>query len=307
MMAIHVSRRDNPSRSLSGVTLLETVVVLALVGVLMALLVPAVLRVRDAAARTACASNLRQLAFGVHLYADAHGNLPQGCAYPALRDSRDYLSQAGFSWHTSILPYVEQDDLWQLAWAAYIEDPSARSPLHSAVEARTVSVFLCPSEARRTGGGNGAPCGLTCYEGVAGTGVDNRDGLFHRNFTIRFTDITDGTANTLMIGERPPGPQGEFGAWYTGWAHTVCQLSAILPAKTLNRWDPDHCSFIPGALRPGRIDDPCDLVHFWSLHLRGANFAFADGSVRFLPYSASAVLPALATRAGGEIVSGDAY
>src|SRR5438874_1774641 len=89
----------------AGLTLLETIVVLAIIGLLLALGIPAVLRIRDMAARQQCASNLRQLALGVTLYADEHGQLPQGCAYPFLHDSSDLSRQPGLSWHTSILPY----------------------------------------------------------------------------------------------------------------------------------------------------------------------------------------------------------
>jgi prepilin-type N-terminal cleavage/methylation domain-containing protein/prepilin-type processing-associated H-X9-DG protein len=289
-----------------GVTLPEVLVVLAIIGILLGLTVPAILRVRDAAARAGCASNLRQLAMGVHLFADSQGQLPQGCAYPPPRPTPDFSREVGLSWHTSILPYVEQDALWSMAWQAQLEKPGGNSVLHAAVREKAIPVFLCPSEGRKTGGGwQGVVWGLTSYQGVAGTSVYRNDGIFHRNFTVRFADITDGTSNTLMIGERPPGPRGMFGAWYSDWGYTTCKLSTILPAGTVNSWDPGGCRIIPGPLRPGRLDDPCDVVHFWSLHLSGANFAFADGSVRFLPYSASKVLPALATRAGGEVVSAD--
>ncbi len=292
----------------SALTLLETVVVLAIVGFVLALSLPAVLRVRDAAARAGCASNLRQLALGVQLYAGDRGSLPEGCAYPPARPFPDYSREPGISWHTSILPYVEQDDLWKLAWQAQRLDRSGNSLPHYLVREKTIPVYLCPSEARKTGGGwHGLVWGLTSYQGVAGTGIARNDGMFHRNFTVRFTDVMDGTSNTLLIGERPPGPRGMFGAWYSDWGLTVCQLSAILPSGAINSWDPDGCPIVPGPLRPGRLDDPCDLVHFWSLHVNGANFAFADGSVHFLSNSASAVLPALATRAGGEVVPAGDY
>jgi prepilin-type processing-associated H-X9-DG protein len=244
----------------------------------------------------------------VQLYAGDYGSLPQGCAYPPARLHPDFTRESGISWHTSILPYVEQDALWAQAWQAHLTDPSGDSRPHYLLREKTVPVYLCPSEARKTGGGwEGIIWGLTSYQGVAGTSVARNDGMFHPNLTVRFTDVTDGTSSTLLIGERPPGPQGKFGAWYSDWGFTVCQLSAILPAGKVNRWDPDGCPVVPGPLRPGRSDDPCDLVHFWSLHLNGANFAFADGSVHFLPNSASPVLPALATRAGNEVIPAGDY
>ena len=109
-----------------------------------------------------------------------------------------------------------------------------------------------------------------------------------------------------MIGERPPGPKGDPGAWYAAWGHGVCPLSQILAAgKIAPSLDGVDCPPSLSPLRPGRLEDPCHTKHFWSLHAGGANFAFADGSVRFLAYRQSEILPALATRAGGEVVSAD--
>jgi prepilin-type processing-associated H-X9-DG protein len=287
-------------------TLVETLVVIAIVAVVVGLTVPAVQRVRDAGARLKCASNLRQLALAVHLFADVRQQLPKGCDYPFLRSPNQLLTQTGLSWQTSILPYVEQNALWRLAWEAHRQDPRGHAALHGVVKAKTVPVYLCPSEPRQMGGyGNGLEWGLTSYLGVAGTGVWKNDGVFHRNYAIRFADIPDGTSTTLMIGERPAGPKGIYGGWYAEWGSSVCQLAQILPAGS-NDWIPFEgrgCRLSVRALRPGEFDNACDVNHFWSLHLGGAHFAFADGSVRFLTYARSEVLPALATRAGGESVN----
>lgn len=295
-----------PVRHHPALTLLETLVAIAIVGVLIGLLLPAVQRVRDAAARAACASNLRQLGIGVHLYADVHERLPQGCSYPFLRSPDQLRGQIGLSWLTSILPFVEQNDLWNLAWKAQAQDPSGHADLHGTVEAKIMPVYLCPAEPRQSGGfaNSTRTWGLTSYVGVAGTREVENDGVFHRHFTVRFGDITDGTSRTVMIGERPAGPRGIYGSWYANWGVSVCQLAQILPAGR-NHWSffgAHDCPINGQPLRPGRLDDSCDVMHFWSLHLNGANFAFADGSVRFLAYDRSSLLPALATRAGGEIV-----
>ncbi len=299
----------------SAFTLTELMVVLAIIGVLIGLLLPAIQRVRDTASRTNCMANLRQLAMAVHAYEAAHRELPQGCAYPFAPAGMEWPGsyQVGLSWHTSILPYVEQVPLWHLAWTAQMEDPRGHSPLHFRVVAKEVAVFLCPSESRQQGdnyGTNGFTYawGLTSYQGVAGTGVNHDDGMFHPHHHVRFGSVIDGTSNTLLIGERPPGPKGAFGGWYAEWGFTVCSLSQILPVSATasgSPTEPEDCAPTIGPLRPGRIDDSCDLVHFWSLHTGGANFAFADGSVRFLTYDWSNVLPALATRAGGEVLTDD--
>jgi prepilin-type processing-associated H-X9-DG protein len=307
-MTNNPNRRAPCATRRSGLTLVEAVVVLAIVGVLVALTLPAVQQVRNAAARTQCASNVRQLALGVHHHAATHGSLPPGCAYLDRSDPRYQPFQTGLSWQTSILAYVEQDALSGKVREAYLQDPSGDSPAHWAVRATPVPLFVCPAEARQIGGLQyNVLWGLTSYQGVAGTSLWRKDGILNKDLSVRFTDVTDGTSNTLMIGERPPGPDGMFGAWYSNWGNTLCSLAAILPAGAYSSWAPEGCQILPGPLRSGRIDDPCALTHFWSLHGNGANFGFADGSVRFLPYSASAILPALATRAGGEVVSANDY
>jgi prepilin-type processing-associated H-X9-DG protein len=195
--------------------------------------------------------------------------------------------------------------LWNLAFEAQRLDPVGNASVHETVMAHKVGLFLCPTVTMESGGyGNGITWGLTSYLGVAGTNVHANDGVFHRNYTVRFADITDGTSNTLMIGERPPGPQGIFSGWYAAWGDSVCLLAQILPAGS-NEWLPIQaisCEVTIGTFRPGQVDDACDINHFWSTHRGGANFAFADGSVHFLTYGNSDLMAALATRAGGEAV-----
>src|SRR6266545_6854668 len=303
-MTVNPRNQVRPLTNRSAFTLLELLVVLAILAVLVGLLVPAIQRARDAAERTACAANLRQLAAAVHLYAGAHEYLPQGCAYPfagSLRRPVNY--QSGISWHTSILPHLDQAELWRLAWAAHQEDPIGHtSPQHDWILAQQIPIFLCPAEARQQGtNGLSLVWGLTSYQGVAGTGVRHHDGMFHPHYFVRFAGVRDGTSNTLLIGERPPGPQGYFGGWYSAEGYTRCAASQIRPAAANAHGSSSptgggDCGRAVGPLRPGQLDDWCDVVHFWSLHVGGANFAFADGSVRFLPYNWPEVLPALATR-----------
>ena len=122
---------------------------------------------------------------------------------------------------------------------------------------------------------------------------------------VRLTDISDGTSNTIAIGERPPSADLYFGWWYAG----VGQLGngdadTHLGVRGLNeRVAGSTCPVGSYHFAAGRVRDQCDMFHFWSLHPGGANFAFADGSVRFLSYSADSVMPALSTRAGGETAS----
>lgn len=288
-----------------GTTILELLVVVAIASLLAGMLLAAVQKARAAGARLSCQSRIRQLALAVHQYDSTRESLPAGCDYPFGRDGSAPLRQVGLSWQTSILPFVEQDALWMQAWEANQTNPVGDNAAHDAVRAAIVQVFLCPADSRSTGRTHkGATWGLTGYVGVAGTGVRNNDGMFHTAYRVRLADITDGTSQTLMIGERPPGPRGQFGGWYSAWGQSPCAVSSVL--GTADGADVgtsgDTCPPNSGPLRPGRLESRCDVSHFWSLHPGGAAFAFADGSVRFLAYSRSSVLPALATRAGGEVV-----
>ena len=109
-----------------------------------------------------------------------------------------------------------------------------------------------------------------------------------------------------MIGERPPSADERFGWWYAGTGQDRDgSADMILGVREKRGSDFSLRSCPPGPYEfgPGRLDNQCDALHFWSLHPGGAHFAFCDESVRFLTYSADPILPALATRAGGETVA----
>lgn len=290
----------------SGLSLVETIVSLAIVSILAALSLSGAQRARHAALRAACTSNLRQVATGVHSYAAQHGTLPPGCAYPFAAGLTSVIGQVGLSWQTSILPHVEQRNVWEMAWKANSDDPRGHLDSHDVVARCEIPIFICPAEANRTvTNGAGLVWALNSYLGVAGTGWRHNDGVFHPHLSVRFGDITDGTSSTAMVGERPPGPDGNYTGWYSRWGQSTCRGAQILGAPPA-----DVPGFVGGSgcrrgppLGPGQVENPCSVAHYWSLHPGGANFAFADGSVRFLSYSHADVLPALATRAGGEAVS----
>jgi prepilin-type processing-associated H-X9-DG protein len=290
----------------AGLSLLEVLVVVAIVVLLVGITFSAVQRTRDMAARTACQSNLRQLALATHMYTESKGHLPKGCDYPFLTASSGESSQCGISWHTSILPFLEQNRLWQMAWGANRADPGGNSNAHDEVERQWVAVLSCPSDSRRLGGLRPeVQWALTSYRGVCGTRHGSADGVLLDAYTVRFADITDGSSNTLMIGERPPGPGGIYGGWYARWGDSRCVVGQLLPVGR-DTWFPTGnigCPPAVTAFRPGREDNPCDVNHYWSVHMGGANFAFADASVRLVRYSADPIIPALATRAGGEVVT----
>ncbi|MBX9578826.1 MAG: DUF1559 domain-containing protein [Gemmataceae bacterium] len=284
----------------AGLSLVEVVVVIGIVGLLVGLTLPAVQKVREAAARSRCQNNLRQLALGLHQYAAAHPALPPGVSNAGPADPFPFMG-----WHARLLPFLEQDALWAEAVAAYaadrdfLHDPPHRGltlslpVLGCPLDPRTLSPQVVAYETIR---------GLTSYPGVEGTNADRPDGMLYLNSGVRLVEVTDGTSNTLLVGERPPSADMALGWWYAGWGQAKDgEAEMVLGVKTR----PKHHSFdgCGGRARrygPGRLDDQCSALQFWSPHPGGANFAFADGAVRFVGYAAADLLPALATRAAGD-------
>jgi prepilin-type processing-associated H-X9-DG protein len=145
---------------------------------------------------------------------------------------------------------------------------------------------------------------LTNYLGVTGLNGTSGDGVMIASRAIRLSDVTDGASNTLAVGERPPSPEMWYGWWYSGGQQPGGGfMDFLLGVRQQNFggrfvW---HCPLAQSSYRLGRLDEVCDVFHFWSLHPLGSHFLFCDGSVRLMTYDANAVLPALATRAGGEV------
>jgi prepilin-type N-terminal cleavage/methylation domain-containing protein/prepilin-type processing-associated H-X9-DG protein len=290
-----------------GFTLIELVVVIAIVSVLMALTLSAVQNVRAAAGRVKCQNNLKQVALAIHNYESHYRVLPTG--------HRGLLSPQGLffsGWPLDILPYVEQPGLYSAGRAAYQQDGNPfHNPPHTDLNT-VVPIFLCPSDGRGDSA-QFAPrtqvfVAFTNYLGVSGQNQTTRDGVLFQGSRVRMTDVKDGTSNTLMIGERPPSTDFQFGWWYAGVGfHLTGAGDLILGVRETNLPPivPGAQQCPPGAypFMPGRFSNQCDMFHFWSPHPGGANFAFCDGSVRFLSYDADPIMPALATRAGGEIVT----
>ncbi len=302
------------SNDRKGFSLLELIVALGILALLTGLILAGIQAARQNAARLECQSRLRELGIACQNYHAAHRHFPQGVSYPLSKSEFEKEAvHAGISWQTSILPFLERDALWQRSWAAHQAQPSGNSLDHDHVAAVLVPSFRCPSDARVQGIYNDPndfkTWGLTNYLGVAGENFKNNDGMFHPDFRITAQTVLDGTSNTLFIGERPTTRNGLWGTWYAGWGTFRFFRGQLLAVS--ERWANgiahSHlgCPQQVSAFEKGVYDNPCYHGLYWSLHPGGANFAFADGSVRFLRYSAVDVLPALATASGGESVALD--
>jgi prepilin-type processing-associated H-X9-DG protein/prepilin-type N-terminal cleavage/methylation domain-containing protein len=294
-MTQHLDRRD-------GFTIVELVVVLAIIGLLTGLLLAGVQRVREAAVRAKCHNNLRQIAMALHNFESTHRALPEGCS-----GERGSPPLPFISWNTRILPFLERNDLWVQAQQAYAKDKDFRhDPPHPFTT--VLPFFACESDARTLVVGdaaNGLQVAFTIYLGVLGNNLFRNDGVLFFESQVRLMDVTDGASHTLMVGERPPSPDLILGWWYAGWGQNKSgSMDMTLGVRERNVYGPyQSCPRGPFQFEQGRLDNSCDAFHFWSLHPGGANFAFCDGSVRFLAYAADPIMPALATRAGGEAVS----
>lgn len=297
----------------NGFTILETILVVAIVSLLISLTLPAVQKIRARSSTLACQNNLRQLGLALHSYEGQHGRLPPESRISGKR--REFYRS--MSWMTLVLPYIEHTAVWQSALDAFGQTRSLQAdPPHTA-QRSIIIPFICHADdrlRRELVDSNGVTASFTSYLGVSGNmpPLPNRiraNGvLVEGDEPIRFADITDGASQTLMIGERPPDDGLLSGWWYRPHVPPAVGPDIVSPIESIDYADPGGCraSYGPDGVLyrfgPGLLSNPCDRFHFWSLHGGGANFAFADGSVRFMPYSAVTIMHALASRDGGESV-----
>ena len=357
------------SKARSAFTLIELLVVIAIIAVLVGLLLPAVQKVREAAARMQCSNNLKQMGLAVLNYESTYSKLPaagEGTngAGNGTQFANDLIggttAPVGVQFHslfTMLLPYIEQNNIYtQIDLKQYYNAKSANSANHVAAFQNVVKTFICPSypfEAKDSLGYGYVHYGATVYTDIvvfAGQGgttvpVGERDKLLARqrgmldNAANPIGSITDGTSNTIMIGEDAARRENYItNPTYldpaTALGISIDQGSAF-KTRRFWRWaEQDNGYGVSGDpllnttttsfkiinnnnTSPGS-DGPngCWLTtnncgpndELFSFHTGGCNVVFGDGHVQFIQESASPVVVATITsRAGGEVVNSSAF
>jgi prepilin-type N-terminal cleavage/methylation domain-containing protein/prepilin-type processing-associated H-X9-DG protein len=328
-------------------TLIELLVVIAIIAVLIGLLLPAVQKVREAANRMSCSNNLKQLGVAAHTYHDAFKRFPPGTNLPAAvllpnatppsRSPNPLVPGQSFSLYTSLLPYVEQGNIAQVLnnvgkaalpkgiTVSMRDEPGNDSQYNNcngrnSPGATIIKTFLCPSDIgikQTTWNSNNVDYyfGANTYGGNAGIvgfyfDAMSQDGIFYINSSVRIGDITDGTSNTFLFGERnridptylilaQTSSLENRSGW--AWANQLGGFDYLFSAtrsRPINWMLPSGVTSDPGYILQ---DDRINV--YGSQHSGGANFCFADGSVKFVTDSTPVkIVQALSTRAGGEVV-----
>ena len=313
-----------------GFTLIELLVVIAIIAVLIALLLPAVQQAREAARRTQCKNNLKQLGLAIYNYESTYGVFPIGNLFATSTQT------SGWSWETYILPYIDQANGYNTLnfaypgrCAAWTSQVQGANPSTAYIWQSPITGLQCPSDPNSgkqfsgsTGTGSYAfpdgKMGTSNYLGVCGKTKDwgggysgfnaflwpaqaidtsGYEGTFYNNSKTKVGDFLDGTSNTAIVGERGQSVNLDFGWPLCGRGYPPLYSGRADQILEMN-------TFQQGLAKdPGNPDPGPSIYFYWSWHTGGAQFLFGDGTVRMLSYNISnATYQALGTRSGAEVV-----
>lgn len=292
-----------------GFTLIELLVVIAIIAILIALLLPAVQQAREAARRSTCKNNLKQIGLALHNYHDVHNAFPPG--WVAVENRRPNIEgESGFGWATMLLPFIDQAPLYQqMDFSVAMDLAPNRDQLRF-----VLPTFQCPSDPKpdtfQTPDRNGTDVEMATanYSGVFGTvelhdcenapgtapvtpsGQCLSDGAFFHLSAVRFRDFTDGSSSTIIVGERTTFIEpGTGDAFYSTWSGALPEVEEAI-ARILG-----HAEHPPNEFE--HAED------FGSSHVGGAQFVLGDGHVRFISENIDeGIFQGLATRGGGELL-----
>jgi len=266
--------------------------VIAIIGILVSLLLPAVQAAREAARRTDCLNNITQLGLAVHHYEFNYEHLPAGVLNPD-GPIRSEPEGQHVSWIVQTLPYFEQPNAYRL----FNQQAGAYAKENQPVRRLPLSLLMCPSfPGNEMNDDETAALGTYagCHHATEAPIDADNNGLLFLNSQLRFSDILDGSAQTILLGEVRPRPTSL--GWVSGTRATLRNTDHFEQPQRRRR---------PGDPQPADEPGPLEVGGFGSSHPGGANFVFADGSAHYLSQNTDPkVLEQLGDRADGKLLKG---